>query len=101
MRFSGPVSPQASFPARLNSARARRSVAVAVAVAVEIAVAVTAGGTIDIKATDITFEAEDKLTFKGGAVTLELKSSGAVKIKAPTIKVKKADELKQIMHKSG
>jgi len=65
------------------------------------AVAISAAGGMKVKAADIVFTADSKLVFKGGAITLELKSSGQVKIKAPKVKVKKADVLSQAIHKSA
>lgn len=66
------------------------------------AVALSAGGGIKVKAgADIVFTAGSKLVFRGGAITMTLKSSGQIHIKAPTVKVKNADVLTQAMHQSG
>lgn len=65
------------------------------------AVALTAGGVFEVKATNIVFEAKSKLVFRGGGGVIELTKAGNVKIKAPSITVKNAKALNQIMHKSN
>jgi len=65
------------------------------------AVALTAGGAFKVKAKNINFEAKSKLVFRGGGAVIELTKAGMVKIKAPSITVKNAKTLNQIMHKSN
>lgn len=65
------------------------------------AMALTAGGSFDVKAENIVFEAGSKLVFRAGGTSIELTKAGIVKIKAPSVTVKNAKALKQIMHKSN
>lgn len=65
------------------------------------AVAITAGGGLKIKATNITFSAQNKLVIRGGACTVELLASGMITIKAPTVIVKNNKVLNQVLHKSN
>ncbi|HEX8700328.1 MAG TPA: hypothetical protein VF815_15885, partial [Myxococcaceae bacterium] len=65
------------------------------------AVAITAGGGLKIKATNITFSAENKLVIRGGACTVELLASGQITLKAPTVIVKNNKVLNQVLHKSN
>ncbi len=65
------------------------------------AVALTAGAAFKVKAKNIVFEAKSKLVFRGGGGVIELTKAGMVTIKAPSITVKNAKALKQIMHKSN
>jgi len=65
------------------------------------AIAMTAGAAFKVKAKNITFEAKSKLVFRGGGGVIELTKAGMVTIKAPSITVKNAKALNQIMHKSN
>ena len=65
------------------------------------AVLLTAGAAFKVKAKNIIFEAKSKLVFRGGGGVIELTKAGMVTIKAPSVTVKNAKALKQIMHKSN
>lgn len=65
------------------------------------ALALSAAGAFKVKAPNIVFEADSKLVFRAGGTSITLTSAGMVTIKAPTITVKNAKALKQIMHKSN
>ncbi|WP_408890044.1 type VI secretion system Vgr family protein [Myxococcus faecalis] len=64
-------------------------------------VAITAGGGMKVKATNITFSAQNKLVLRGGACTVELLASGQINIKAPTVVIKNNKVLNQLLHKSA
>ncbi|MFK7989799.1 MAG: type VI secretion system Vgr family protein [Sandaracinaceae bacterium] len=64
-------------------------------------VSLTAGGALTCKAKNIVFEADSKLVFRAGGVSIELTKAGAVTVKAPSITIKNAKVLNQIMHKSN
>jgi type VI secretion system secreted protein VgrG len=62
---------------------------------------VDGGSGMSIAAENITFTAEDQLTFNAGKVSITLKKTGEVQIKAKQITIENSKALKQIMHKSN
>ncbi|MGD0523497.1 MAG: type VI secretion system tip protein TssI/VgrG [Polyangiaceae bacterium] len=66
------------------------------------AVSVAAGGGWSIKATNVSFVADNKLVLIAGGTTVTLSSSGEIKIKAAgSIKLTGVEKLKQGKHDSG
>jgi type VI secretion system secreted protein VgrG len=65
-------------------------------------VSVAAGGGWSVKATKVTFTAENKIVLIAGGTTVTLSSSGEIKIKAASsIKLQGVEKLKQGKHDSG
>ena len=64
-------------------------------------VTVDAGSGLSVKADNITFTAEDQLTFSAGNVSITLKKTGEVQIKAKEITIDNSEALNQITHKSN
>jgi type VI secretion system secreted protein VgrG len=62
---------------------------------------VDAGSGLSVKADNITFTAEDQLTFSAGKVSITLKKTGEVQIKAKEVTIENSKALNQIMHKSN
>jgi hypothetical protein len=65
------------------------------------ALAITTGAGLSVKATNITIEAADTLVMVLGACLIKLSSSGQISIKAPTVDLKDATALGQIIHQSN
>jgi type VI secretion system secreted protein VgrG len=65
------------------------------------ALAITAGGGLSVKAKNITIEGANTLVMILGACVIRLASSGKILIKAPTVELKGAKALGQIMHGSN
>jgi type VI secretion system secreted protein VgrG len=69
--------------------------------AAEGLIAITTAAGLSVKAKNITFEAKNKLVMLLGACVFKLSSDGKVVIKAPTINLKGAKAIAQIMHGSN
>lgn len=67
----------------------------------EAALAITTGGGLSVKAKSITIEGKDTLVMMLGGCIFKLAKGGKILIKAPTIDLKGAKKLGQVMHGSN